>query len=184
MISYYIYYNPDDFTIVSITPIEEKTDLPFVVVDSEAGQVFMDGRCSMVDYIVDPHLISTGFPFVKKSASKVAIVSSDGFEMLRDLLSTNNCITVTPKTIEVELDRTDHDAMRLISELIRQNCGFILYITQKNLPDNFVEEVTVDAQQLFDTCKLSIERVSSIVNVSVFSNYVAQIFRIEALHES
>jgi len=184
MIIFHVYYHANDGAIFAITPIVEDSELPFVTIDEAAGHVFTSGECSIQDYYVDLDLIETGFPLVKRVVKTVTLATTTDFEAIDDQLKTNNIIAVFPDVIRVTFDQNDPDITKVLLESAEFGYTFPSYLTAFNNPDIFVEEVRIDTRKLIAHGSVELPRKYSTVNVSMFSNHIMKMFRLERHNES
>lgn len=170
-IIYRIYYNTNG-EIVSVSPTTEDLNLPFVVVDQAAGDIFMDGRCRIQDFRIDP---SKDFPLVKKNFY-VAPTGSNSGDSLISLKQIENdktsigMVVVSPDMVVIRIQTVDPLTIAQLQSI--PTTEFCLYLTERDQPNHLIETFVAMKDHLVSQRLATFSRKSTDTNVSIFGSYL------------
>lgn len=169
-IIYYVYYRFNG-SIVAISPTKEQSIHPFVTIDEAGGRLFIDAVCDIHDYLVDP---SVDYPIVKRILDKDPRGIVDFLPIVSN--QSTNKIIIAPNNVTFVFDQRDQIIGR---QLFDCKQPLIIWITRKDLPDHFLEEVSISAQELIRLSRITVARTYSDCDVSAYTNYLVDCFNLE-----
>lgn len=168
----YVYYDAESGEISSVGHnLQEKSNLPFILTNSEVAKKIVDGVKSVQDYIVD---VSSPEPIL--ITKREILESSDSLDLYKIPSKRRNdwelklCYYSINKLLTIEISQAIQNRLTYYSKIKSQEIGnkIDVYIALEKNPDHLIDHIEVDMDELVTT------RVLAIPAAELFDGYNVQ----------